>query len=76
MCCLFSKRTTANGAQPARLANTKLRAGTLRILPEGDEERAWREGWSPSFEAAPRDRFIGALAAGEERSNRLLVRAA
>jgi AcrR family transcriptional regulator len=26
------------------LANAELRAGTLRILPEGDEERAWRDG--------------------------------
>jgi AcrR family transcriptional regulator len=26
------------------LANAELRGGTLRILPEGDEERAWREG--------------------------------
>jgi AcrR family transcriptional regulator len=26
------------------LANAELRDGTLRILPEGDEERAWRDG--------------------------------
>jgi hypothetical protein len=26
------------------LANAELRGGTLRILPEGQEERAWREG--------------------------------
>jgi AcrR family transcriptional regulator len=26
------------------LANAELRGGTLRILPEGDEEQAWREG--------------------------------
>jgi AcrR family transcriptional regulator len=26
------------------LANAELRGGTLRILPEGQEERAWRDG--------------------------------